>query len=913
MRPWLRPVPFALVFAFALAVGSHASIDDAAASREAALAALLANQGLVVLPEDIAWVDPPTGTLGAIAGRARAVFRGRERTDPSEGEGTTDIYLVDTRLSPEGSLLDVGDVFDLTRTSGADEGVPVVSGSLVAYVLSADKQAESVQVLDLAGHPPASYAEFSRLQRWQAAVTNWQATGSTHGFSKTVFAFTSPPARASVAFTPDGKLAIAMDDRTIPIDPKHLDPDADLGGLHASRDEVSKPPTFAPWMSERLRAVSWFGDDKNQALKAALFTARSWWQGVSTKVFGDTSAEDVAADMEALGDGKIEPATFTDPEIHWPPAPLTPMVSPKLAGEGQWIALEKDAFITPIPGLPSPFVTTFLRSDPAALQTRVYITLWDPRLIALHMVAGTVEPVSATGEAGPGRIPRKPQILRHLVAGFNGGFQATHGQYGMQADRVLYLPPKPYAATVMELDDGTTGFGAWPTNGGKTSGAVPSSVVSFRQNLTPLVQNDKYNPWGRTWWGGVPPGWHDAIHTTRSGICLTKENFVAYFWGNDISAEPLGKAMLAARCTFGMHLDMNPGLAGFEFYNVQPANGLPPLERPLQSDWEYQGVLKDVPDYAFRSRRMIKSMGHILFPRYIHRDGRDFFYLTTRTLLPGAPIPEDGGLHAEPWRVKGLPQHGYPYAIASTTVTLDPRHRARVLRVDPRLVRAATQGSQAADGSESSLVLAFGRRAEPKRPPSHDAGEPKTGGTGADRSSVLVLRDHAFVIAEAPSTDAIPLAHVSTSASKASDVRAAVGISDEDGMLQWIELSPESAADESSTQGMLSLLARMGCSQRGVVEGNRRVFLGGALDVAGEPAAMASVDARLVRSEAPGARTYFDTAVVPMAVWQPLQAQRVKWRPTLAPPEKPEAKPEAKPEGNSEAKPEVPPETNAAP
>src|SRR5258706_5205955 len=113
----------------------------------------------------------------------------------------------------------------------------------------------------------------------------------------------------------------------------------------------------------------------------------------------------------------------------------------------------------------------------------------------------------------------------------------------------------------MELRDGTTAFGAWPAKGelegwapsNKT--AVPDEVLSFRQNMTFMVQNDKYNPWGRAWWGGVPPGWHDAIHTTRSGVCMTKEGFVAYLFGHDIGPEPLGKAMLAARCSLGIHLD----------------------------------------------------------------------------------------------------------------------------------------------------------------------------------------------------------------------------------------------------------------------------------------------------------------------------------------------------------------------
>ena len=88
--------------------------------------------------------------------------------------------------------------------------------------------------------------------------------------------------------------------------------------------------------------------------------------------------------------------------------------------------------------------------------------------------------------------------------------------------------------------------------------------------------------------------------------------------------------MLAARCTFGIHLDMNVGHAGFEFYDVAPEGRLTPMGRPLQGDWEAQGKVPDMPGYVFRGRRMIRGMGHMLFPRYIQREARDFFYLTSR-------------------------------------------------------------------------------------------------------------------------------------------------------------------------------------------------------------------------------------------------------------------------------------------
>jgi hypothetical protein len=887
VKTWLRPLPFALLAAYGLVRAGRAPVDDTAPSRSAALCGTLAQtHALTCAPENVVWLSGPSGVLGAIGGKARALVRGRERPeappDPNAAVADAesfDLFAVDARLSPEGQLLDLGDVHNLTRSSG-DEALPVTHGSLVAYLVEVDGRPEALHVLDLSGHPPQAYDELSRLERFQVKVADLQATGRTRGVKKTVFTLTPPPKSAALAFHPDGMLEVrtsstGKDDaaHVTVIDPAKGSVE-DGAHMRVTADVLAKPPTFAPWMSDRLRAVSWFGDEKNQALKAIVFTTLEWVKGKRAALTGDTGEQAAEDDLGSLKSANAGPSTFTDPETGWPPKPLEPMIKPGIAGEGQWIRLDDDPFITPIPSLPSPFVTTFVRSDPSAQHTRVYVTLWDPRLIALHMEAGTVEPVSATGEAGTGQIPRTPEVLRRVIGGFNGGFQATHGEFGMQADGVLYLPPKPYAATVLEMRDGSTAFAAWPKDT-----PVPDEVLSFRQNMTFMVQNDKYNPWGRAWWGGVPPGWHDAIHTTRSGLCLTKEGFVAYLFGHDIGPEPLGRAMLAARCQVGMHLDMNPGLAGFEFYNMQTASTFKPLGRPLQPDWEYEGTVKDMPDFKFRARRMTKSMGHILFPRYIQRDSRDFFYLTARSVLPGLPI--EPGVD---WRVKGLPQHGYPYASAIATVKLplpSGERAARILRVDPRTVAPAAEGDD-----QAPTVAAFGRPARGKTA-TRDAGVVAS----VETSRKLWLGQHVFGIDKAPAAGALAIAGVLDPGSSAtSRARGAVGISDEDGMLEWIELLPEDAPNAEASEAMLKVLERSGCTARGLVTGEVRAFLGGTVDIGGEPALPAVGAIRLARTAAPAAKQIFEsTPIVSQPVWQPLQAQRVKWRPTLAPPEKPAA------------------------
>jgi len=436
----------------------------------------------------------------------------------------------------------------------------------------------------------------------------------------------------------------------------------------------------------------------------------------------------------------------------------------------------------------------------------------------------------------------------------------------MQADGVLYLPPKPYAATVMELRDGTTAFGSWPgPPPGVTTIAemtVPDDVLSYRQNLTALLEHGKYNPWGRTWWGGTPPGWQDNIHTTRSGICLTKENFVGYFYGSDLSADALARAMLQARCEYAIHLDMNPGLVGFEFYDVEPASSFKPLGRPLQIDWEHEGNFDSLPDFRYRARRMIRGMVEQNFPTYIHLDGRDFFYLTRRPLLPGRDLdalisPAETGEGA--WRTKGLPEHGFPYALATTSVRVPERPdvKLRVVRVDPRTVTPA--GSAGTDEKTPTIAVFT------SPPTRENAPQLSFVPSGTGSFSFGVVPPGSFALASTRPFDA------------GDPPVVAAGVDDEEGMLTWIELPSGTSPDARTRAAMAKVFDALGCRVRFAIDSSR-VVLGGSLDAAGDPVAPpAGTVARLVRVTRPAARTYFDTPIVGPGVWQPLQMQRVRY------------------------------------
>ena len=231
MKVWLRPLPFALLTGYALSRAGRTPVDDAAPTRSAALCEALPAEGVTCSAEDVTWVDGPRGVSGATLGHARALVRGREKVErqvdppdvgaPSERNDTFDLFMVDGRLSPEGHLLDVGDVHNLTRTSGADEGVPILKGSLAAYVVSVDGRPEAVHVLDLEGAERRAYEELSRFQRFQVSVADWQRTGQGKGVRRTVFALVPPPTRAELAFRADGALEIKTEARTLTVDPAH--------------------------------------------------------------------------------------------------------------------------------------------------------------------------------------------------------------------------------------------------------------------------------------------------------------------------------------------------------------------------------------------------------------------------------------------------------------------------------------------------------------------------------------------------------------------------------------------------------------------------------------------------------------------------------------------------------------------
>jgi len=840
----LRPLPLVLVAA-SLGLPSAPARLLPPARRSEALTRELAQHHVEADPRDVKWLDEPPSALASPLRRARALVRARREGEP------WDIYLVRARLSPEGALLGVDGTFDLTRTSAVGEDGLSARDGRGAWLVGGPDRTYRIELADVRGEPRPKGEEWTPLARAQHAITNLQRVGQLEGLARRSFKL-DPAARHVVLELQADRLVATADDHRIAIP---FDPAGPIDGGRFVREEdrtIASPGNLITWAVDRARDLPWFGDERMQLTKAIAYAALD---RIDRAVGAVRKTEVRSPALSELGEAA--PADHADPETGFPPEPLPSPIGSALPDEGKWLLLDHDPYVRTSPAVPVPLVTTYLRADPGRAESRVIVVEWDPRQVELDVVAGTEEPQSATGETGNGMIPRTPETMTRVIAAFNGAFQSTHGDFGMMQDGALLVPPKPYAATVARLSDGSTGFGTWPDDA-----TVPGDFVSFRQNLTPLVGEGKTNPYGRTWWGGVPHDWEDETHTVRSGLCLTREGFVAYFYGTQIDHLHLARAMLSARCEYGVHLDMNQGHTGLELYRADRAEALPPLPDKLDGHWQAEGDVIEMPGYRFRGRRLVRNMQLMHFPRYIRRGARDYFYLMLKPLLPREPLTTFAREPGEgEWIVKELPQHGFPYAIATTSVRPDgtrPETKVRVLALDPAMVRSAST-----DDPADAVVVSIATAASTPR-------------AEAGRLSLFLGESRAFVAEHPPEG---PVLRVAEGTSAIPRVAAAAAGIDADGKLVYAEVS--TAPDPGRDGALLAtVLDAAHCSSRLFFAEPLSLALGGARDLSGHPVRQASQGLiRLVRASTHGARRLFPgTPVLAPPQWMPLQRQ-TRWFP----------------------------------
>lgn len=281
----------------------------------------------------------------------------------------------------------------------------------------------------------------------------------------------------------------------------------------------------------------------------------------------------------AAGIPSQQPAAVAPPRLGMvrglpaPPSLVAVAGVAPLPGEGQW----QPVYDTP--GGPA-LREAFVRADAAHTSQLTGVAWLDPRLVALTLHPGTIEP-------GGGPWPTPPDVPAGqrggLVATFNSAFRLTDARGGFYDSGRTVRPLRAGAAALVLHSDGTATVGQW----GRDVTMSPS-VTAVRQNLdlvvdggalVPGLDSNAGNRWGATL--------GNRLYVWRSGIGVTRDGALVYVAGPVLSVATLADTLRRAGAVRAMELDINREWTTFISYRpapgtpagVEPAKLLPAMSR----------------------------------------------------------------------------------------------------------------------------------------------------------------------------------------------------------------------------------------------------------------------------------------------------------------------------------------------
>ncbi|AKT40964.1 phosphodiester glycosidase family protein [Chondromyces crocatus] len=372
------------------------------------------------------------------------------------------------------------------------------------------------------------------------------------------------------------------------------------GGLWYAIHQV---PGFAPAVVDGVRAVvgpepiAWIEDvaygmaDRVNQLRYGTTPPKTFW-------------EEPALPTEETEEDAILPASVTVPVAaseRAAPLPFTPPYKKvATAADGTWIPIAHadDRGGDPI------LWKSVVHPDPRRGFAAVAVVAIDLRAAEIRLVAGTQEPVAVhklPDELRPGVVPQ--ERTDDLLAAFNGGFKAMHGNYGMMLDGVKFLPPRKRACTIAFHREGGVRIRTW-----SALKADAPSFTSYRQTPPCLVEQGNLNAGlseSNRNWGSTVSG-ETIIRRSALGIDETGR-FMFYGLGEAVSSETMGRAMKTAGAHDAAQLDVNHAYPRFLLYTHGVAGEPPIAESSL------------IPDVNFKATEYVTDPSP-----------RDFFYVARR-------------------------------------------------------------------------------------------------------------------------------------------------------------------------------------------------------------------------------------------------------------------------------------------
>jgi len=416
-----------------------------------------------------------------------------------------EIYSAKLKVNRAGVIRKVKGIVNLSKTPDAEEGVYDVQNGWVAFATSMGANFQSV------------------------------TTVRTSGSYKKLFVFKPSVKKLQLAWEPKGfKLAINY---TLKDLKKEIFIDPIKGSTSAAAEELKYSPEVKGEESWIATCVNFgrgiLGAEFVGNTEAVFFSIKDWFDSLSYSLgrFFSGNKKDFKEGAGTSALKNIEPVIKND----------------VLKGEGIWTT----------EGLPlgdeknHPLLArTIYRPDPERPYALVDLLYIDADQVEFLPVGGTIHPISTTGIKGKGIIPPDDDARVRALLAFSGGFQAVHGSYGMMIDGDVLLPAIKDIETLAMYADGSINIGVWGDDIKETT-----SLVSYRQNLKPLIRRGLFNDKNRYW--GLSADKNKSIYVWRTGFGITKNKKAVFAIGNSVSAYTLAKAMLAAGVEEAMHLDMN--------------------------------------------------------------------------------------------------------------------------------------------------------------------------------------------------------------------------------------------------------------------------------------------------------------------------------------------------------------------
>jgi hypothetical protein len=577
----------------------------------------------VVHTDAIVWEESPGFWTEIFRGR-RVLFLGA----PKEG-APHDVYRARVRLTLDGSPIQVLEARNVTETPHGDDVALEGTGDRAVFATLAFGRIQAISILETRGIRDADRPS-GLVNRALLAITSLQQTGGLNGLGRTDIVLDVPARgarmnldgeRLSVDFGEPGRgLTYDLKQRTL----RGLDG----GEAYAARvvPEAHGPKPWLLWMVDTVRAE--VGPAPIAWLENAVFGAKDSVKRTTYSIFASRAGSALRADAANTRARVLDASALGSAQETWPPPRIPSLWKQTKPGEGEWEPVTY-GFLKPMRGTlsaggapPPYFYRTFIRPDAERPYSRVVLIAMDTRQLEFGMQAGYEDPKPTTGPPGEGRLPRDPEVYERVVATFNGAFKTTHGAYGMMVQRRVLLPPVRGGASIVINDAHEIGLGSWPQ-----SEEVPPDLLSYRQNLDPLVEDGVANPTGRQLWGWQLEG--TSVMTQRTAICLTAAGHVYYAFAPEIDGKTLGKALYQAGCNYAIHLDMNPAHCGFVFSDVRDPKGDMTL-RLADDD------MRIAPD------------------KYARWSAKDFFYVMVRDATPHDAsglrwVPDEGAQPPPAW------------------------------------------------------------------------------------------------------------------------------------------------------------------------------------------------------------------------------------------------------------------------